>query len=673
MDLASYDRSIKPEDRKHWAFQAVRRPPVPAVNDRAWVRNPIDAFVLAKLEARGWKPSPAADSRSLLRRVYLDVVGLPPAPAEQAAYVKSPTSDALDRLIDDLLARKSHGERWARHWLDLVRYSDSNGYERDEAKPSVWRYRDYVVNAFNEDKPYNRFVLEQLAGDELPNATAETLIATGYCRLGPWDDEPADPREDRFDQLDDIASTTALAFMGLTLGCARCHDHKFDPLTQHDYYRLVAVFNPLHRPQNGRTELDMPLRQRSEIMTKAAHQPADARDAVRHSPLLAAATVTLPWTLALPLWSADGNTKRRPEIERGYFLVEKGGKPPATHLLIRGKAARPGPIVEPGVPAVLVEKQPRFEPTGPRTSLRRLTLARWLVSRDNPLTARVIVNRIWQHHFGEGLVRTPSDFGLKGDPPTHPELLDWLADWFMSEGWSIKKLHRLILTSNTYRMSKRWNPEYGAQDPEDRLLWRVPYRRLEVEAIRDSMLAVTGQLNPKMFGPCVYPPVPKEVLAAHSDPDKIWKPSSEREAARRTIYAFVKRSMVMPMLEVLDLCDTARSSAQRLVTTAAPQALTLFNGDFVNRQAEHLADRLVREAGPSNEQRLEHAYLLALCRPPSQSEQAAMARFLKEETEKLGQEASKNGNPMNARDAEHKALVQMCRVLFNLNEFVYTD
>jgi hypothetical protein len=360
-------------------------------------------------------------------------------------------------------------------------------------------------------------------------------------------------------------------------------------------------------------------------------------------------------------------------LPRGYFMEENSPKPPATHLLIRGKASRPGPETAPGMPAVLVDRQPNFLPADESTSRRRLTLACWIASADNTLTARVIVNRVWQFHFGEGLVRTPSDFGVKGEEPTHPELLDWLANWFVKNGWSMKKLHRLILTSNTYRMNKRWNKEYGADDPEDKLLWRFPYRRLEVEPIRDSMLAVSGQLNSKMYGPSMFPPVPKEALEGSSDPDKIWMASDEKEASRRTIYACVKRSMVVPLLEVLDFCDTTRSAAKRNVTSVGPQALSLFNGEFVNRQAEHLARRLEKEGGDDPEKQIARAYSLALCRAPSEKEQTAMSAFLHEEAEKLKKESSDQGKLLAEDVARHRALVQMCRVLLNLNEFAYPD
>ena len=643
-DLASYDQRITASDREHWAFQPFKRPALPKVADPAWVRNPIDAFVLSRLETKGLKPSAPPKPRALLRRVHLDLTGLPPTLDEQERFLKDPSPAALDKIIDDLIHRPTYGERWARHWLDLVRYADTNGYERDAARPSVWRYRDYVIKAFNEDKPFDRFVMEQLAGDELPEVTSDTLIATTYYRLGPWDDEPADPQEDRFDQLDDMVNATSGVFLGLTLACARCHDHKFDPLTMHDYYRMVAVFNSLERPTRGRTELDLP-----------AGSVADRARVAERNRLLAmcaAATVTARSSASPIVFDTISRRLRSqiPDLPRGYFMHEKSPDPPPTHLLIRGKAARPGPKVDPGVPAVLVSKQPTFLPAGLATSRRRLTLATWIASPDNPLTARVIVNRVWHYHFGEGLVRTPGDFGTMGQAPTHPELLDWLADRFVQDGWSLKKLHRVIMTSNTYRMGKRWDKSAAEIDPDNRLLWRFLYRRLEAEAIRDSMLAVSGRLNSKMYGPSMFPEVPKEALAGNSDPDTIWPKFNEEEASRRTIYAFMKRSLAVPLLELLDVADSTRPCDKRLTTTVAPQALTLFNGDFVNRQARHFAARLVREVGDDQGRQIERAYALALCRPPTETELALMRAFLREEP-----------------------LEQMCRMIFNLNEFVYAD
>jgi hypothetical protein len=634
----------------HWSFQPVKKPAVPAVKDQAWVGNPIDAFVLAGLEEHGWRPAPAVEPRVLLRRLYFDLIGLPPSPeaieafvrAWDAASAKRQATALLDQVVGQLFASPHHGERWARHWLDVVRYAETNGYERDAAKPHIWRYRDYVIRAFNDDKPFDRFIIEQLAGDEVPDMNADTLIALGFNRLGPWDDEPADPKEDRFDQLDDMVNATSLGFLGLTLGCCRCHDHKFEALTIHDYYRMVAIFDPLDRPRNGRTELDLPVGTRPQLDRQAERDRK-----------VAALLKDLPGDKTLPADVADQVARLKqatPSLPRGYFMHERGPTPPETHLLIRGKATRPGPKVEPGMPVVLVDRQPPFPAPDTRTSLRRLTLARWIASPQNPLTARVIVNRVWAWHFGEGLVRTPNDFGVMGAAPTHPELLDWLTATFVESGWSLKKLHRLIVTSNTYRMSKRSNPAYAAKDPENQRLWRFPMKRLEVEAIRDAVLSVTGRLNPAMYGPSMYPEVPKEALAGNSDPDKIWKPFHEVEASRRTVYAFIKRSFVVPLLETLDLCDTTRPADKRQVTTVAPQALMLFNGEFVNRQAKHFADRLRREAGDDRGQQIDRAYLLTVGRLPSVAERRALCEFL-----------------------ERESLEQMCRVVLNLSEFVYVD
>ncbi|MCX6603550.1 MAG: PSD1 and planctomycete cytochrome C domain-containing protein [Acidobacteria bacterium] len=649
----------------HWAFHAPRKPVEPSVRERAWVKNPIDAFVLAKLEAKGWRPAAAASDADLLRRMYLDVTGLPPTIAEQDAF-----RGDWDGLARSLLARPAYGERWARHWLDVVRYGDTNGYERDEAKPQGWKFRDYVIRAFNADKPFDRFVVEQLAGDELPDRNAETLLATGFARLGPWDDEPADPAEDRFDQLDDILNTTAQGFLGLTLACARCHNHKFEPLLTKDYYGMIAVFNGLVRPRNGRTELDRPIGIPAEVdrFNERERQIAALREPARRAWLQSGRSKLSPEAMAthrqtkrvpkelerewaeLPVEAYVARLKREtPDLARGYFMEEPKAVPKATHILIRGKASSPGPEVGPSVPEVLAKAQPSFALPGGRTSGRRLGLANWIASRENPLTARVIVNRVWQWHFGDGLVRTANDFGVMGDRPSHEELLDWLAVWFMDNGWSLKKLHTLILSSNTYRMAKTGNAPYAAEDPENRLLWRMPYRRLEAEAILDSALAVSGRLNPKLYGEFVYPKMQKEALEGSSDPGKVWKAFEEETASRRAIYYIVKRSLMVPLMEVLDVCDTSRPAAKRQTTSVAPQALQMFNGDFINRQARHFAERLRREASGQAAQ-IELAYRLALARRPSAAERDAMLSFLRT-----------------------SSLEEMSRVILNLNEFAYAN
>ena len=647
--------------RAFWSFQPVRRAAVPKAGEADRVANPIDAFVRERLKAAGLGLSPRAGLAVLLRRVSLDVRGLPPTLEEQDAFLNDESPEAYERLVDRELCDPAYGERWSRHWLDVVRYADSNGYERDGAKPSVWRYRDYVIAALNGDKPYDRFVLEQLAGDELADASYETLIATGFHALGAWQDEvdPLEAAQYRADELDDMVRTTSQTFLGLTLGCARCHNHKFDPLTMVDYYSLVSILAPLKRPNKGRTDRDVPLgtpeqitaqNQRDATVAKLQKQigelqkdkPADAEERIGE------------------LKKQQQELHRRtPDLPAAYRCFEDSADAAATHLLLSGRASSPGPVMQPRVPAVLTSMQPVFAAGAKQSTLRRLTLARWIASAENPLTARVIVNRVWQHHFGEGLVATPSDFGQMGARPTHSELLDWLADWFVNEaGWSLKKLHRLILTSETYRQSSAWNETAGNHDPENKLLWRYPFRRLDVEAIRDSMLVATGNLNHEMCGPAAYLPIAAAAIEAHTDKQAAWQTSPESQINRRTVYAFVKRTLLVPMLETLDFCDTTQSTDRRAITSVAPQALTLFNGEFVNRQAEQFATRLEREAGADCARQIELAFRLALARSPTVMEAKAMRRFHEREA------AATDGRA---------ALVQVCRVILNLNEFVYPN
>jgi hypothetical protein len=702
------DEEIPVRPAEHWAFQTVQRPALPPVKNSAWPRNEIDHFVLARLETRGWKPNPDASAEQLLRRVHLDLIGLPPSLTEQASFEHDHAHSDYLSLIDDLLSRDGYGERYGRHWLDVARYADSNGYERDRAKPEVWRYRDYVIRSLNADKPFDQFVKEQLAGDELAVSGPESVTATGFNRLGPWDDEPADPLVDRYDQLDDIVNTTSQAFLALTMGCARCHDHKFDPLLQTDYYSMVAIFNPLQRPRAGRTELTRYAAppQLAKLYEERDRKIAAERSAIRkirdesnesfirngnskltseiqlaflvlpnkrdssqkklvkanQAKLDQESRSTLPESANAQIRKRDAIIddlkKKLTDVHQAYILHEQGTAP-ETRLLERGNPRAPAQVVPPAVPIVLAESQPEFLKPG-LTSRRRLSFANWLTLSDNPLTARVIVNRAWQWHFGHGIVRTPNDFGLIGEKPTHPKLLDWLAHWFVHDAeWSLKKLHRLIMTSRSYQMSRDGVAAYATEDPENRLLWRQPRHRLEVEAIRDSMLHVSGKLDRQMYGPAMYPFVPKDALLNHADKTSSWPVFDEKKASRRTIYAFVKRSLLVPMLEVLDLCDTTQSAAKRNVTTVPTQALTLFNGDFAIRQSRHFADRLLIKAGPELSDQIELAWQLALARAPSAAERRSMQRFHAEQVTELG--------------SRKLALTEICRVIFNLNEFVYPD
>jgi Protein of unknown function (DUF1553)/Protein of unknown function (DUF1549) len=719
---------------RHWSFQPLRPSKVASVRDLEWVRTPIDAFVLARLERQGLPPAPAADRRTLLRRVYLDVLGLPPTPEERQTFLRDTSPDAYERLVDRLLARPEYGERWARHWLDVARYAESNGYERDTTKPSAWRYRDYVIDSLNKDKPYDRFLTEQLAGDEMDGSNAETQTAATFLRLGTWDDEPAEPLVDRYDQLDDVLGTTATAFLGLTLRCARCHDHKFEPFSQTDYYSMLAVFEPLKRPQKGQDELDRLVGTEAELAryreglakpaakikelqrqivawrrkirvrlakeegkaAKPSHLisvPPEAIAAIdtdpdkrttaqealvkKHGDKLekeirqAATPAERSERARLDQEIAAAESTKPSEPPHAYVWYEDGAKPPHTHLFRRGNPAKPADEVGPALPAVLVSKQPQPAKPTARSSGRRLWLARWMTGPDNPLVARVIVNRIWQHHFGQGLVATENDFGVMGQAPSHPELLDWLACELIAQGWRLKPLHRLILLSSAYQMSCTPNAAAAKLDPDNTLLWRQRQRRLEAEVVRDSVLAVSGQLNPHMGGPSIYPNLPQAVLDGQSRPGDGWGKSDERQTARRSIYIFVKRSLAVPELDLLDMPDTTSSCDRRAVSTTGPQALTFMNGAFMQRQARRLAERLQRESGVDSQAQVQRAFTLALCRQPRAPEVQAAVQFLDRQKKQIEEDGKRLKG--NHGDAAMQALEAFCLVLLNTNEFVYAN
>jgi len=598
--------------RSHWAFQAIRKqvPPVQLSADRSEASsNPIDAFIAQRLRDKGLPLPQVANRRALIRRVTYDLTGLPPTPEQVEAFVHDVSPQAWEHLIDRLLESPHYGEKWGRHWLDLVRFAETNSYETDEAKPHAWRYRDYVIRAFNADKPYDRFIREQLAGDELPDGGADGLIATGYYRLGIWDNDPADRELALYDQLDDLVATTGQVFLGLTVDCARCHDHKIDPISQRDYYALLSFFRNIHPYRNGGATDEVPL--------PGEKQPK-------------ALAVTEPGTVA-----------------------------PVTHLLRRGNPASPGEAVEPGFLSVLGSSV-ITPPASGRSSGRRRALADWIAAPDNPLTARVIVNRVFQHHFGRGLVRTPSDFGLQGSLPTHPELLDWLAGHFVQDGWSLKRLHRLILTSQSYQASATPTAEALKADPSNDLFSRFEMRRLTAEEIRDSVLWVGGSGNPRMYGPGMYVALPKEVLASQSVPGKGWGDSPKVEQARRSIYIHVKRSLLSPVLLSFDLAETDRSTPVRFATTQPTQALGMLNGAFFNDQARTLADRIRAEMGSQPREQVRRVLHRVTSRPPSDREISQGVALLQSLTSEEGLGAT-------------AALDAFCLLAFNLNEFLYLE
>lgn len=625
--------TITPEDRLHWSFLPLRKPPPPD-SERSPSLSTLDAWINAQLSRNHLPANPQASDRELVRRVFVDLTGMPPSMDEITHWMERLRTDSgefdvanYEVLVDSLLERPAYAEHWARHWLDVVRFAQSNGYERDGYKPHAWRYRDYVIDAFQRDKPYDRFLLEQLAGDELEDADATSRIATGFYHLGVWDDEPDDKRQAQFDELDDIMVTIGSAFLGLTTGCARCHDHKFDPIPQSDYYRMLSFIRNIRTYSNPDTNLDsasaFPIGD-NETIRREVESFLERKKGLAQAIAEASDDATKQ---SLHKESIDANLR---SMEWGLTIREQGSQPPATHLLVRGSAATPGAEVQPGFLSVLTPAQPtdsldeeatnagdglkeiapqrlpRSESKSPLrdlfpTSGRRLQLAQWFIDPSHPLTARVMVNRIWHYHFGRGIVATTSDFGKTGSLPSHPELLDFLASEFIEHGWSIKHIHRLIMRSETYRRSSRlptdpkirdWLLE---KDPGNQFLWRQNLRRLEAESIRDSMLAASGELKTNVGGREMYPKLSGEVLAGQSKPGLDWQVSTPEQQTRRSIYAIVKRSVRDPLLEALDYSNTTSPLSERATTTVAPQALLLLNGRFTAERAEHLAKRVLEK------------------------------------------------------------------------------
>ena len=820
----------------YWAYRPLKRPQVPSVNASNWINNPIDAFILAKLKAHDLTPAAPASKLTLIRRVYYDLTGLPPSPEAVEAFLNDTSPDAYEKLIDKLLKSPRYGEKWGRHWLDLVRYAETNGYENDSDKPYIWRYRDYVVNAFNKDKPYDQFIKEQLAGDELDTVTTETIIATGYHRLGVWDDSPADRKLAQYDYLDDIVSTTGQVMLGMTVGCARCHDHKIDPISTRDYYSLLAFFHDI-TPNNRGPLADIGTPEQQAVRDKRlaekrlAEQEAqdklfeieeiikielaksiseaivpDApvspmrdltyrfyRDTFEQFPdnfdlleptaqgrlfsnlfslapasrkkdicLVFEGTLQVPeeatYTFHINLqgtcrlilngyrvaeligerdvevaltngevsirleyfnkdidkpqltvsWSGssfekqplstnatvnfdellkthaelietneslkalvdqqkelkkqrDQRRRQRVPYDHQALSVSEGKQTP-THILRRGNPHLVGREVKPAFPEVLNPPMVDIPPVpeDAKSSGKRRILAEWVTNAENPLTARVMVNRIWQHHFGRGIVRSTNDFGQLGTSPTHPELLDWLASEFIATGWRLKAMHKLIMTSNAYRMSAQSNSRCVQQDANNDLFWRFDMRRLTAEEIRDTVLWITGKLNLKMGGPSIFPELPKEVLATSSRPRSVWGQSPPEEANRRSVYVKVKRSLLVPILNQFDQANTDSTCPVRFSTTVPTQSLTMLNGKFINDQALAFANRMRWEGGVAVEDRVQFGLRLVLCREPASSEVQQALTFIQELQQHEGV-------------SPEVALDRFALLALNLNEFIFLD
>lgn len=612
MLLATLDSSATKAAR-HWSFKPLECPQVPDRTD-AWISSPIDAFILSQLNQAKLSPSTPATKEALLRRVSFNLTGLPPSPADIATFVSDINPDAYAKVVDRFLASPAYGERMARHWLDVVRYADSGGYETDIFYEQAWRYRDYVIRSFNEDKPYDRFLMEQVAGDELWPGQADMQDAVAVWTLGEWPNAlDAYPDMLEYVRRTDQVSTLSEVALGLTVGCANCHNHKYDPITQSDYFGLEAIF---------------------------------------------AASET---------WNRNTGAKAWGKGERTAFRgVRHAEKPLAIHLLTRGELTKPTRVIPPALPSFLPAGGEL--PGGPdEAKQRRAQLARWLVSPQNPLTARVMANRIWQWHFGQALASTPNDLGTQGTPPSHPQLLDWLASELRDKGWSLKSLHRQILLSATYQQSAIRNSKAIEADPQNRLLAGFPRRRLEAEEVWDHLHKVAGALDMKRFGPPFVPKLsPEELQGMYDLEDKRelkWPVTVEQN--RRAIYILNRRSFRFPFFEAFDPPNTAISCPIRQTTTVPAQALTLLNNRIVGERARAMAGQLTRDVGNNVDSFVKRAWLLAYSRNPSEDELQLARQFIAR--------AEASHGMTGAKDAHAIALVEFCVGVLNTTEFIYTN
>jgi hypothetical protein len=642
--------TYKPAERRHWAFVPRVDTPPPTFADaaaKAWVKTPIDAFVLAALRKNELKPAPQADRETLIRRVTYDLIGLPPTPEEVEAFVRDKSPKAWEKVVDRLLASPHYGEQWGRHWLDVVRFAESDGYEYDTHRPDAYRYRDYVVQSFNDDKPYNEFVREQLAGDEMDPSNQTYLIASGFNRLGPLRKNAGnqDVASSQNEVLTEMTNIVGAAYLGVTVGCARCHDHKFDPFRQSDYYRLQAHFaqtQPNDIVQASQEEQDA-------WKTKAEPMQQEMR---RLQFQLKRAPETEKGKIEMRLEELDANMPA--PLSSIYSVKDDQSKPAVIHTLFHGDYLQPVARVGVRPLGILLPEGTPEEPLN--TEKPRLKLANWIVDPANPLTPRVMVNRIWQYHFGRGIVGTPNDFGRMGTRPSHPELLDWLANRYIESGWKMKPLHRMILMSSAYQQSSITPIEKTAaeKDPDNTLVWKFSHRRLEAEEIRDSMLAIAGRLNLKIGGPSYMVPIDPELVLMLKRPQYCVPTRDKSEYDRRTLYGIYKRNLRLPFVEVFDAPDTLLSCARREQSTHAPQALELLNGKTSNELAAEFAARLLKER-TSPAERIDYGWRLATGRAPTAAEKKLAAGFL------------------DAAPSDPAKVKEFALALFNLNAFLYVN
>jgi hypothetical protein len=742
------DASPKPASKPLWSWQPVQEQFLPVVAKKDWVRTPLDAFVLGKIEAKGLAPSPDADRATFIRRATLDVWGVIPTPEEVSAFVADRAPDAYEKLVDRLLASPRYGERQARLWLDLARYADSSGFQNDSTRPNLFRYRDYVINAFNEDKPYSRFIQEQIAGDEIAPNDQNVRVATGFLAGYPDNSNSRDLVQRKYQITTDMVDTVGQAILGTTVGCARCHNHKTDKFSQKDYYSLQAFFANTafdEKAPAAKGEQEAQYLKAQAIYNEATKDIREKQKAIIDSVRDAALkyhkeryltdsreSIFKPkdqWN-ALDRWvnhrldvvtddtalSAflryaaddkeapehnDESVKRWEQYDkltqelrklaskkptRGsdtYTTATELGRAdsPPTFIFFGGNHERPLDEVQPAFPEAITSEKPDIKPLE-GSSGRRATLANWLVSPGNPLTARVFVNRIWNQYFGKGIVATVSDFGKAGDKPSDQELLDYLAYDFVKSGWDVKALHRQILLSSTYRQSSNYREEVSKADPDNKLVAVFPRKRLEAEEIRDSILVAAGKLNEEIGGPSVFPPVPPNLTGGGNfNQDPAWTTSKDpKDYVRRSIYIFTRRSLPYPLLETFDMSNAQQIHSKRDVTTTPLQALTLYNSDIIFSWSQALAGRIINEVGWDEDAQLERLYQILFARKPKEEEKAALKTFLTQHQKTLVEKAD-NGKlsiavPVGAKTKPEdplkaSAFVDLVHTVLNSNEFVY--